>query len=78
VNRPRNLIHLIINTQVLEGIITPITLVFILVLANRRSVLGDAANGRFARWVGGISVAAVASFALILVGQTIQGWFGGG
>jgi Mn2+/Fe2+ NRAMP family transporter len=73
---PGNLITLIINTQVLEGIITPITLLFILVLANRRSVLGDAANGRLARWVGGVSAVAVASFALVLVGQTILGWFG--
>jgi Mn2+/Fe2+ NRAMP family transporter len=75
---PGNLIHLIINTQVLEGIITPITLVFILVLANRRSVLGDAANGRLARWLGGLSVAGVGSFALFLVGQTVLGWFGVG
>ena len=75
---PGNLIHLIVNTQVLEGIITPITLVFILVLANRRSVLGDAANGPLARWLGGISVAAVGTFALILVGQTLLSWFGVG
>ena len=31
--------------QVLNGLITPIVLMFILILANRRSVLGDAANG---------------------------------
>ncbi len=37
---PGNLFTLIINTQVLEGVITPITLVFILILANRRSLLG--------------------------------------
>jgi Mn2+/Fe2+ NRAMP family transporter len=73
---PGNLIHLIISTQVLEGLITPITLVFILVLANRRSVLGAAANGKVARWLGGISVGAVGSFALILVGQSVLSWFG--
>ena len=49
---PGNLIHLIVNTQVLEGVITPITLVFILVLANRRALLGAAANGPLARWRG--------------------------
>lgn len=42
---PGNLIALLINTQVVNGLITPIILTFILVLANRRSVLGDAANG---------------------------------
>ena len=39
---PGNLLTLIVNTQVLEGVITPITLTFILVLANRRSLLGAA------------------------------------
>ena len=43
---PGNLIHLIINTQVLQGVITPITLGLILVLANRRTLLGKAANGQ--------------------------------
>ena len=73
---PGNLIHLIVNTQVLEGIITPITLIFILVLANRRSLLGSAANGPFARWVGGTAVVAVAVVASFFVVLTVLGWFG--
>lgn len=73
---PGNLIHLIVNTQVLEGIITPITLIFILVLANRRSLLGTAANGPFARWVGGTAVVAVAIVASFFVVLTVLGWFG--
>jgi Mn2+/Fe2+ NRAMP family transporter len=75
---PGNLIHLIVNTQVLEGIITPITLIFILVLANRRSLLGSAANGPVARWVGGIAVLAVAGVASVFVALTVLGWFGVG
>ena len=75
---PGNLIHLIVNTQVLEGVITPITLVFILVLANRKSLLGAAANGPLARWVGGAAVLAVASVASVFVGLTVLGWFGVG
>ncbi len=39
-----NLITLLIGTQVLQGIVTPVILVFILILTNRRSVLGKAAN----------------------------------
>jgi Mn2+/Fe2+ NRAMP family transporter len=73
---PGNLIHLIVSTQVLEGIITPLTLGFVLVLANRRSLLGSAANGPLARWLGGISVVAVGAFATVLVVITILGWFG--
>ena len=75
---PGNLIHLIVNTQVLEGVITPITLVFILVLANRRSLLGNAANGPVARWVGGACVLAVAAVASVFVALTVLGWFGVG
>jgi Mn2+/Fe2+ NRAMP family transporter len=75
---PGNLITLILNTQVLEGVITPITLILILILANRRSLLGPAANGPLARWVGGISIISVATVASVYVGLTIVGWFGVG
>jgi Mn2+/Fe2+ NRAMP family transporter len=73
---PGNLITLILNTQVLEGVITPMTLVLILVLANRRSLLGTAANGPWARWLGGISILSVAAVASVFVVLTILGWFG--
>jgi Mn2+/Fe2+ NRAMP family transporter len=75
---PGNLIALIINTQVLEGVITPITLILILILANRRTLLGAASNGRLARWVGGISIGAVAVVASVYVIETALGWFGVG
>jgi Mn2+/Fe2+ NRAMP family transporter len=51
------------------------TLVLILVLANRRSLLGDAANGPWARWLGGLSIVAVA-VASVFVVLTVLGWFG--
>jgi Mn2+/Fe2+ NRAMP family transporter len=73
---PGNLITLIINTQVLEGVITPMTLILILILANRRTLLGAASNGRLARWVGGISIGAVAVVASVYVIETALGWFG--
>ncbi len=73
---PGNLIHLIVSTQVLEGIITPLTLGFVLVLANRRSVLGTAANGPLARVLGGVSVVTVGGFATVLVVLSVLGWFG--
>jgi Mn2+/Fe2+ NRAMP family transporter len=73
---PGNLITLILNTQVLEGVITPMTLVMILVLANRRSLLGSAANGPLARWLGGASILSVAAVASVFVVLTVLGWFG--
>jgi Mn2+/Fe2+ NRAMP family transporter len=73
---PGNLVSLLINTQTLNGLITPVILVFILVLANRRRLLGAAANGPIFRVVATICVFGVAAMAAILVLQTIGGWFG--
>ena len=75
---PGNLITLILNTQVLEGVITPMTLILILVLANRRSLLGAAANGPVARWVGGLAIVAVALVASVYVVLTVLTWVGVG
>ena len=72
---PGNLISLLINTQVINGLIAPVFLTFILVLANRRSVLGDAANKPGYRVVATVCVAAVGTLALAVVGITVAGWF---
>ncbi|MGH9169973.1 MAG: Nramp family divalent metal transporter [Acidimicrobiales bacterium] len=68
---PGNLITLIINTQVLEGIITPITLAFVLILANSRTLLGSHANGPWARTLGLASVLGVGGFSAFLVLQQL-------
>jgi Mn2+/Fe2+ NRAMP family transporter len=73
---PGNLIDLLIKTQVLNGIITPIILVFILILANRRSLLGAAANGPVFRLVASVSIAAVSAMSAIVVVQTVLPWIG--
>jgi Mn2+/Fe2+ NRAMP family transporter len=73
---PGNLVNLLINTQTLNGLITPVILVFILILTNRRRLLGDAANGRVFRIVATACVVAVAAMAATLVVQTVIGWFG--
>jgi Mn2+/Fe2+ NRAMP family transporter len=73
---PGNLITLIINTQVLEGLITPVTLAFVLILANRPSLLGKHANGAWARSLGFVSVVGVGGFSAFLVLQQIGGGLG--
>ena len=57
---PGNLIDLLIAMQILNGLITPIVLTFILILANRRSVLGEMVNGPRFRVLAAICVLAVA------------------
>lgn len=73
---PGNLIDLLLNMQVLNGIITPIILTFILILANRRNVLGPAVNGPRFRVVAFICVVVIASLAFVVLVQTVAGWFG--
>jgi NRAMP (natural resistance-associated macrophage protein)-like metal ion transporter len=73
---PSNLINTLINAQVLNGIITPILLIYLLILANKRSLLGDAANGRVFRAVATICIALVSVLSLTVLIQTVLGWFG--
>jgi Mn2+/Fe2+ NRAMP family transporter len=73
---PGNLINLLIRTQVLNGIITPIILVFVLILANRRSVLGPAVNGPIFRVVATVCVMAVSLMSMIVVVQSVLPWIG--
>jgi Mn2+/Fe2+ NRAMP family transporter len=71
-----NLVQLLIITQVLNGLITPVILAFILVMANRRSLLGDAANGPVFRVVSTICVAVVGALSLVVLVQTVLSLFG--
>jgi NRAMP (natural resistance-associated macrophage protein)-like metal ion transporter len=71
---PGNLVALVINAQVLNGFITPVLLTYILILANRRSVLGDAANGPAFRAVATVCVAVVAVLSAAVLVQTVSGW----
>lgn len=73
---PGNLIRLLVQAQVLNGLITPILLTYVLVLANRRSVLGDAANSRTFRVVATVSVAGVAVLSATVLVQFIIGALG--
>ncbi|MFF3517499.1 NRAMP family divalent metal transporter [Streptomyces sp. NPDC002573] len=73
---PVNVIQLLIGTQVLQGLISPIVLVYLLVLTNRRSLLGAAANGPRYRIAATIVVVGVAGMSTILLVQTVLGWFG--
>ena len=73
---PSGLINLLIKAQVLNGLITPILLTYVLILANRRSVLGDAVNGRVFRIAATICVVAVALLSALVVAQTVTNAIG--
>jgi len=71
-----NLITLLIGTQVLQGIVTPVILVFIVILTSRRSLLGKAANGPVFKAVAGVCVAGISAMSLLLLSTTVLGFFG--
>ncbi len=73
---PGNLIQLLVQAQVVNGVITPVLLSYVLVLANRRSLLGAAANGPVFRVVATVCVAVTAVMATAVLGLTVAGWFG--
>ena len=70
---PGNLVSLIINAQVLNGIITPILLTFVLIMANRRSLLGNAVNGPIFRIVATVCIAVVGFLSLVVLVQALSG-----
>ncbi|HET9097990.1 MAG TPA: divalent metal cation transporter [Candidatus Saccharimonadales bacterium] len=73
---PSNLINTLINTQILNGIIAPIILTFILIIANNKSIMGEAANGRIFKLAAIICVAVIGVLSLFTTIMTIAGWLG--
>jgi len=71
---PGNAVELVVNAQVLNGFITPVLLTYILVLASRRSVLGEAANGPRFRALATVCVVVVGALSTVVLVQTIAGW----
>jgi Mn2+/Fe2+ NRAMP family transporter len=71
---PGNAVELVVNAQVLNGFITPVLLTYILILANRRSVLGEAANGPRFRALATVCVAVVSVLSAVVLIQTVAGW----
>jgi Mn2+/Fe2+ NRAMP family transporter len=73
---PGNLIQLLVQAQILNGLITPILLTYVLVLANRKSLLGTAANGSRFRILAALCVAAIGILSATVLVQSIAGWIG--
>ncbi len=57
----------------LNGVITPLLLTYILILANRSTVLGTAKNGPIFKSVATVCVAAVGLLSFVVLVQTVFG-----
>jgi Mn2+/Fe2+ NRAMP family transporter len=58
---------------VLNGIITPMLLTYVLILANRSTVLGAAKNGRLFKTLATGSVAVVGILSFTVLVETVFG-----
>ncbi len=67
-----HLIDIAIKSQVLNGIVLPFVLIFMLLLINRKDIMGEHINSRFYNWVAW-------SMVIVMIGLTIaMFWAPGG
>jgi len=62
-------------SQVLNGFLLPVVLIFILILVNRRDLMGDKINSRGFNWVAWISTAAMIVLTFVVAYTTLHELF---
>jgi len=63
--------------QVLQGAVLPLELILMLIVINRKRVMGTHVNGRAANLIGWGTAAIIGTLAIVYVAQSIAGAFGG-
>jgi Mn2+/Fe2+ NRAMP family transporter len=58
-------------SQVLNGMLLPFVLVFVILLVNRRDLMGDYVNGRTWNWISWATCLVMIVLTLVLVVATI-------
>jgi Mn2+/Fe2+ NRAMP family transporter len=66
------LILIMLLSQVLNGILLPFVLIFILILINKKKIMGRHVNGRFYNGISWVAVAILVGITLLLVWTTLQ------
>lgn len=59
-------------SQVLNGFLLPVVLIFLLILVNRRDLMGNKVNSRGFNWVAGISTVAMILLTLVVVYSSLH------
>ncbi len=67
------LVRAILASQVINGALLPVVLIFMILLINKRSIMGEWANSRFYNGVAWVSVVIIIGLTLALVGITVRG-----
>ena len=69
---PRSaVVQLLLVVQVVNGVLLPVLLVFIIRLVNNREIMGEHTNGRVYNALAWITVVAVAGLSLLMVVTTV-------
>jgi NRAMP (natural resistance-associated macrophage protein)-like metal ion transporter len=68
------LVKMILLSQVINGILLPLVLIFMILLVNRRELMGDWINTRGANVVGWTTVVIMIGLALALAGTSLRGF----
>jgi len=67
------LIQVIIGSQVLNGILLPVILIFMLRLINRHELMGEYTNSRWFNIVAWVTAIIVIALSLMLMWNTLTG-----
>lgn len=67
------LVPIVILSQVLNGILLPIILVFMLKLINKHELMGEYTNSRWFNWIAWITAGIVIALSCVLMVNTIRG-----
>jgi len=59
-------------SQVLNGFLLPVIMIFVLILVNRRDLMGDQTNPKGFNWVAWISTVAVIILTLVVAYSSIR------
>ncbi|MGO9093791.1 MAG: NRAMP family divalent metal transporter [Bryobacteraceae bacterium] len=70
------LIKMILLSQVLNGVLLPVVLIFMVLLINKKELMGEWTNSRLYNWVTWASVAILIGLTLALVGITVRSMAG--
>jgi Mn2+/Fe2+ NRAMP family transporter len=67
------LIRMILLSQVLNGVLLPFVLIFMVLLINKPELMGEWVNSRFFNLISWVTVAIMIGLTLALVGITLRG-----
>jgi Mn2+/Fe2+ NRAMP family transporter len=68
------IVKFVIWSQVLNGVLLPVILIFMLKLINKPELMGEHTNSRWFNWVAWVTAAIVIALSVLLMWNTIHGW----